>query len=492
MHRALLLPEIVTAIVRAGKTEPGLLYSCLFVNKLFSHEACRILWKGCYGIFGVSHVTPKISDLGNMVLRADIGLERAQVYANFIRILVFQEDEFTSEDDAQWHPQLCQLQFPLLEDLNIWKTKSAEQMNTERTILHYAHPGLRDLRVDASGPLSDHFLDELGRLSPRLQQLDIDFKNVTISKEGLARFLGRMPSLESIHVAALEKSWSTDAFVAVAKYERLKLLHIPAVPDSWFDDTRLSSVPDPFPVLKYLYCLGMTDKGLRYLHASCSGLEALHLYNSQMNVAELILPAAAQFSRLTKFRYLPGPLACITGQDLVGLARGCTSLVSLSIGQDEMPYPTSTGIDDSIWYSLAEALPSVEELILYYKSTHYPNLASILLALTQHCPLLHKLETCFGSDWTSLCPREQPYLLPNLWSMKLQPQLNPEQVLTRDDHQALICDFETHAEQWFPRLEFLIIDEAIGIPGSNWEQPFMDHISNLAYEREEAFNGYCA
>lgn len=220
MHRALLLPEIVTAIVRAGKTEPDLLYNCLFVNKLFCVEACRILWKGCYGIFGVGHVTPKISDLANMVLREDIGPKRAQLYANFVRVLVFQEDDIGEDDDtddAQWHPQLRQLRFPVLEDLNIWKTKSSEELNTEENILHYVHPGLRDLRVDASGPLSDFFLDELGRLSPRLQQLDIDFKNVTITKEGLARFLQRMSYLEGIHVAALEKSWSA---------ETLSLIHI--------------------------------------------------------------------------------------------------------------------------------------------------------------------------------------------------------------------------------------------------------------------------
>lgn len=158
MHRALLIPEIVTAIVRAGKTESGLLYSCLIVNKLFSIEACRILGKGCYGIFGLGHIFPKICDLGQMVLREDIGPQRAQHYANFVRVLVFQEDDIGEDDDtddAQWHPQLRQLQFPLLEDLNIWKTKSSEHSNTEDTTLHYVHPGLRDLRVDASGRLSD-------------------------------------------------------------------------------------------------------------------------------------------------------------------------------------------------------------------------------------------------------------------------------------------------------------------------------------------------
>ncbi|KAF2623067.1 hypothetical protein BU25DRAFT_304491, partial [Macroventuria anomochaeta] len=340
MHRALLLPELVTAIIRAGKTDPGLLYSCLFVNKLFFLEACRVLWKGCYGIFGVGHVTPKISDLGGMVLRPNIGRDRAQFYANFVRVLVFQEDEFSGEDDARWHPQLLELRFPLLEDLNIWKTKSAEEFNTEDTILHYVQPGLRDLRVDASGPLSDSFLDEVSRLCPRLQQLDIDFKNVTISKKGLARFLQQMSYLEGLHVAALNKSWSAEAFATVAKYERLKLLHVPAVHDTWFDILDSPSKSALFPALKYFYCLDTTGKALRRLHDMNSQLEALHVYEGSLPGPEDVLLAAAQFSRLTNFRYHPGPHAHIAGQNVLKLAQNCPYLTSLSIGQDQAMAPT--------------------------------------------------------------------------------------------------------------------------------------------------------
>lgn len=86
-----------------------------------------------------------------------------------------------------------------LECLHIWKTRSAEDFNTEQTILHYARPGLQIIRFEANSPLSDHFHDEFSRISPRLQQLDVDFKSVTISELGLARFLGRMTSLEGIH-----------------------------------------------------------------------------------------------------------------------------------------------------------------------------------------------------------------------------------------------------------------------------------------------------
>ena len=105
MHRALLLPEIVQAIVRAGKIDPGLLYSCLFVNKLFSNEACRILWKGCYGVFGVGHVSPRVRDLGRMVSNPEIGRECAQTYANYIRVLIFDPASYSGWDPSSPPPQ---------------------------------------------------------------------------------------------------------------------------------------------------------------------------------------------------------------------------------------------------------------------------------------------------------------------------------------------------------------------------------------------------
>ena len=479
MHQALHLPEIITAIVRAGKTEPGLLYSCLFVNKLFFSESCRILWKGCYGVFGVGHVTPKISDLGNMVLRPDIGRERSQFYADFIRVLVFQEDEFSGEDDARWHPQLRELRFPLLEDLNIWKTRSAEESNTEETILHYVHSGLRDLRVDASGPLSDGFLDEISRLCPRLQQLDIDFKNVTISKKGLARFLQQMLSLEGIHVAALDKSWSAEAFAAVAKYERLKLLHVPAVHDTWFDilDSPLSSTF--FPALKYLYCLDTTGKALLRLHGINSRLEALHVYNGSLPSPEDVLPAAAQFTRLTNFRYQPGPNAHITGQNLLKLAQSCPYLTSLSIGQDQATIPIGTDITDSVVYSLAQNLPSLRELYLLHESPFPPSIASTLSAFSQHCPMLNTLDTSCGSDWTSFSTPHNKPLFPHLWTITLRPQSHMEEVLAEPEFNTLLRHFKQHAAEWFPRVEFFNIDDA-----DNWEQQLNDYMYDVGYKRE--------
>lgn len=480
MHPALKLPEIVTAIVKAGETEPGLLHSCLLVNNLFYYEACRVLWKGCYGIFGVSHVTPKISDLAQMVLRTDIGRERAQFYANFIRVIIFQQDEFTKEDDTRWHIQLRQLRFPLLEDLNIWKTDSAESSNTEEAILHYVHPGLRDIRIDASGPLSDHFLDELSRLSPLLQQLDIDFRNVAISKSGLARFLQCMPCLQGVHLAALDKSWSVDAFVATAKYERLELLHVPTVDETWFDELRPNPGSRYFQALQYFYSLNTNGKALRRLLEFTPELRAIHIYNGSLSGTEDVLLAAAQSPQLTNFRYQPALGAAIQGQNLLQLARSCPQLTSLSIGQDRLaPLPTGLGISDDVMYSLAKSLPHLQTLYLICESPAPPSIASILSAFSQHCPVLKTLEISCGSDWDTFANSQNAFTLPSLWTMTLYPKAHMEDVLTDSQFGPLLTCFREFAESWFPTLEFFCIDDA-----DEWEQKLNDHMYHVGFARE--------
>ena len=482
MHRALLIPEIVTAIVRAGKTESGLLYSCLFVNKLFSIEACRILWKGCYGIFGIGHVTPKIGDLGQMVLREDIGPQRAQHYANFIRVLVFQENDIGEDDDtddAQWHPQLRQLQFPLLEDLNIWKTKSSEHSNTEGSILHYVHPGLRDLRVDASSLLSDFFLDELSRLCPRLQQLDMDFRNVSFTRQGLARFLRKMSHLRGIHIAVLDESWSAEAFTAVARYEQLELLHVPATPETWFDTLD----PDPesilFPALKYLYCLNTTGQALRRLYQINPSLEAIHLYNGSLEGEEDVVSTAAMFSLLRNFRYQPGPGSPITGPNLLRLAQGCRYLTSLSIGQDQVKAPSGLDITDSIVYLMAQSLPSLKEFILLFEATDRPSIASILIALSQHCPMLNRVEVSCASDWSSFNALPDGALFPNLSTIVLHPLQHMGDCLGEAEFNLLFRHFQVHAAECFPQVEVFTIDDA-----DEYEQKLSDWMYDVSYKRD--------
>ncbi|KAF3039691.1 hypothetical protein E8E12_002071 [Didymella heteroderae] len=356
-----------------------------------------------------------------MVLNPQIGRERAQIYANFIRVLMFQdhqEDLLTfmelgpdgsrpgghAEEDALWHPQLGQLKFPLLEDLNMWRTRGAEEFNTENAILHYIHSGLRDLRVDASGPLSDRFLDEVSRLCPCLQQFDMGFQNATISKQGLVRFLQQMHRLEGIHVAALDKSWSAAAFAAVAKHERLKLLHVPPISDTWFDDIEVSA---PFPALKELYALDTTGKALLRMHSANPGLEVIHLYNGSVPGPEDVLSVVSNFSRLMTFKYRPNPSTAVSGRELT-------------------------------------------------------------------------LEISCGSDWVTFGhASQQQWSFVHLKTLSLSPSVHMDEALSEVGYKALLQHFKSFAIGWFPEMQFFNIIEA-----DDREQAFNDFMYEVGYRRE--------
>lgn len=504
MHRALLLPEIVQAVIKAGKTESGLLYNCLFVNKTFFHEACRILWKGCYGGFYVGHVSPSICDLGRMVANAEIGRDRAQIYADHIRVLVFRDVGFLGAsvngnsrpgghfgEDAQWHQQLCQLEFPRLEDLNIGKSRSAQKLNTESAILHYVHYGLRDLRVDASASLSDNFLDEISRLCPLLQQLDMDFQNVTISENGLARFLKQMHHLQGIHIAALDTSWSVASFAAVAKYERLQLLHVPSIHDAWFDDIDHSP---SFPVLKQLYTLGTSGKALLRLLPASPGLEVIHLYNDNLQGPEDVLSAASNFHLLKNFIYQPNFSTAISGRDLAMLARECPTLTTLAIGHvntfsssfgdGTLLNPLLVDIDDEVVYFAARNLASLKHLQLIGRYESYPSLSAVMSAFNQHCPLLETLEISCGPDWhTWGKASSQRWSFVHLKTLILNPSVHMDDALTVMEFQALLQHFKSVARVWFAEMECFNILEA-----DDREQEFNDFMYEAACERDNSID----
>ncbi|KAF1930473.1 uncharacterized protein M421DRAFT_375168 [Didymella exigua CBS 183.55] len=213
----------------------------------------------------------------------------------------------------------------------------------------------------------------------------MDFQNVEISKDVLACFLQRMYHLEGIHVAALDRSWSAESFAAVAKYERLKLLHVPSIHDTWLDNIGSCS----FPALKQFYVLSTTGKALLWLHSN-SRLEAIHLYNSSLSGPDDVLFSASNFSRLTNFKYQPGPNSAVAGQDLVKLARGCLQLTHIAVGQDQAIAPELVDVSDSVIYSMAQSLPSLKEFHLHGRSESYPSIKAILSAFGRRCPHLKR------------------------------------------------------------------------------------------------------
>lgn len=480
MHRALLLPEIVTAILRAGKTEPGLLYNSLFVNKLFFIEACRILWKGSYGTFDVGHPTPKIRHLANLVL--DSPRDRAQFYANFIHVLVFKDGDignFRTADDADWHPELCRLHFPRLQDLTICKTGQAERLNTEENILHYVHSGLRGLRVHASGTLSDFFLEELSSRCHQLQQFSIESRSLSISKAGMVCFLQKMSSLESLNVAKMKSVWSAEALTAVSRLERLEVLHVPATQDSSLDKLKSSSTPVLFRALKHFYCSDTTGNTLRWLHEIKPQLETLHVYNGDLGGTEDVLSVAAKFNRLGEFEYQSGRDARVTGHEIAQLAQGCSCLTSLSIAQDPVRPVPAIGMTNSVIDDLARGLPLLKELFLCFDSETRPGIASLLQSFSQYCAKLERLTISCGSDWLSTTSLPQRALFSELWAIFLCPGDHMEQCLSEEEFKTLLDHWKSHAIEWFPKVEFFTIDDA-----DDREQEISDFMWDVSYKRE--------
>ena len=111
-HRALLLPEIVAKILEAGREEHGLLYNSLLVNRLFFQEGSRISWSVCDYY---QSIHPTAHDPGALVLHEDVGLERAQFYANLVREIHFNYNLAIHVDLHTWHIVFRQLQFPNLK-----------------------------------------------------------------------------------------------------------------------------------------------------------------------------------------------------------------------------------------------------------------------------------------------------------------------------------------------------------------------------------------
>lgn len=480
MHRAFLLPEVVASILDAGKEEPNLLYHSLFVNKLVFLEASRILWKGCYSMFTVGYPTPKIRHLGNMLLDKNIGRVRAQFYANLIQVLIFGEEntgEHPAVEEARWHSQIRELRFPQLKELAIWKTELAEKLNTEDALLHYVHPGLRRLALHASGPLSDLFLDELSVRCASLQELHIDSRNTTITKEGLEHCLHRMHSLKSLKLGVeLEHAWDQGAFAAASQYENLELLKVPAIPDSWFDSPHPPLGCNAFKSLRYFYCLGLTGYVLSQLCSRSPRLKALQIYNESRGETPGILSAAAKFTHLEWFQFQPGIGTRIMGHEVVQLAQSCPTITSLSIGQDIAVPPPAIGITDGAIDLLAQNLPYLRELHLFFDSESHPGIAAQLRSFSQYCTTLEILHISCSGDWQSITTLPQRVLFLKLWTFTLCPKDHMEQSLSEREYDELLQYWKKLAPIWFPKVSYFSIKDS-----DEWEQDFEDFLWEVSY-----------
>lgn len=470
-HRALLLPEVIAAILNTGSDEPGLLYNCLFVNHLFLEEARRILWSTCDSFTGVH---PDIQDLGAMVLRDDIGPHRAQVYANLVRELSFHYDN-AYIDQTSWHSVLCQLQFPQLVSVSFWETDHGATLNTEAVILHYAKSNLRQLSVDGCAPLSDYFFDTMTSLCSRLNYLLLRPFKVTASSDSVVRMLERMPNVDSLDLErGFEEVFSFEMLRVIASYPNLDQAILPYVQDDHLLAIQADAEKRWFPKLRHLY-LSATAESLRVFRQIAPGIEAIGLRNHDMGRTNNVLISASGFRQLTSFTAQLSSSTVIHGYELLQLAQGCPGLEELKIGIDSWSdtKPSATGITDNLIRELAPHLCNLKHLYLLFESDTQSELECIqsIQTLGRHCKKLEELVMSCRSDWpliTSLPQKETP-LAASLEQLQLLPDNHMRQCLTEEEYSDLLRIWRDNAKAWLPQLSLMIIRDA-----DDWEEAFVD------------------
>ncbi|VUC33675.1 unnamed protein product [Clonostachys rosea] len=258
--RALVLPELVALIVASGRDNDKFLHDCLFVNRLFFKESCKLRWKECntYGL---------LVNIAHLVQLSKRDQQRAQVYADCIQVLDFDapEGSDSSRLEAQWHEDLACLEFPLLREVVI------RRFNHCNTIIRYAQPSLRVFSVWPATQISDTFLDQLGHQSPRLVNLSLGQSiESTVTEAGVVRLLQSLRAIRHLTLSPeFDKVWSREAFFVVAKYTFLESLDIPVIQDEWIEDL----VPiHGFHHLRYL-STNISNDGLSLLAPSIPNLQ---------------------------------------------------------------------------------------------------------------------------------------------------------------------------------------------------------------------------
>jgi hypothetical protein len=468
VHTALLLPEVVAGILNAGSEETGLLYNCLLVNHLFLEEARRILWSKCDSTSGVH---PDIEDLGAMILRDDIGPERAQIYANLIRDTSFHYGNSQSNhsyiDQTSWHTVLCQLKFPQLMSVWFWETDHGVTLNTEDVILHYAQSSLRKLCVDACGPLSDSFFNRMAGLCSRLDYLRLGPSRVTASPAAVVRMLEKMPNIDSLDLErGFENIVSSEMLQVIASYPALNQAVLPYVQDDFL--LALQSDPDIylFPKLRYLY-IGATAESLRLYHRVAPSIEALGLTNETLERTNDVLTAASKFRQLTSFTAQLSASSVIRGEELIYLARGCQGLEELKIGIDgwyEIK-PSATGVTDELMEKLALCLPNLKILYLLFEPAgqDMPGCIQTVHTFGRHCNRLEEMVFSCRPDWSLIASLPQSQVLPlaaKLEQLQLAVSDHMDMCLTSEEYNKLLEIWRDNAKTWLPQISLMMIRHA--------------------------------
>lgn len=427
MHRALLLSEVVAAILQTEAAAPGFLHTCLFINRIFSLEATRMLWKGCgvrYNSATAGHISPDITHLANIV---QTDHERAQFYADLIHILYFDEEGEYSDflEEARWHKELSALQFPRLQEVGFYGSAAAMYMNTEDVLLHYAQPNVKEFALDQATFLSDSFLDSLSLRCPRLQTFTLgEIRNSSLSEDGIVRFVDNCTSLSCLNIrSGFLDTWTLKEFEALARHPKLELISIPNIADVWLDSLRHGDPSYPsFPKLKHFYT-GISDQGVELLARYMPNLQTLSLTLQNVRPSYHLLASASNFKRITSLSIEFGQSSSITGADLVLLARSCSELKELNICEWEGSHPSGSGITDSIIDATAQHMKNISELILDFDRSDLLTWQSFL-SIGRHCKNLLRLRLPCNFTWAEVTEAmdqmSKPEVIsPKMWSLTL-------------------------------------------------------------------------
>jgi hypothetical protein len=390
MHDLFSIPEMVAAILMTDTVEHALLQSCLQVNRLFSHEATRILWKRCGTEFPTTswrQNEPAAHTLANI---AACDVSRAQYYANCIRELRFvrgQEDWPKITEGEQWHDHLLNLHFPILESFTSdGCTKDDSELDALKTTTPF---------YDFHSPERVGLFWHVLKSSPNLKSIDLaldepDFFE-SVEKEAV-EFIKSTPALASLSLSFVYRDgkdfpnniWQPGILRALAALPMFRKLQGQNLNPKFLQNLPAGSFP------------ALTELATGYA-GSTAILPSLfpHLSVLELELSEPMNKGLGRLADLSCLTYLDLTFAedsTFSGPDLIALAHGCprlttVNLPSTSVLKMEDPCPRGEGINDATIDAFARSLPNLNNFCIGLEDrsalTH-----QAIISLARHCPEL--------------------------------------------------------------------------------------------------------
>ncbi|KAF2667010.1 hypothetical protein BT63DRAFT_326944 [Microthyrium microscopicum] len=371
MHRLFSITEMVTAILTVDSSRNDLLQSCLQVNRLFSHEAVRILWRRCGAGFPVTHSgrDPTALDLAKI---AAYDMLRAQYYADCIYELRFAPNEEVRswQEEVRFYKFLTNLRFPALKSFAI-ETCDVSYLEPRNELNHFLLQWL-----ELSWDVED---------SPNLKAFHMVLKE-TFPSDGIENsvwFVKFAPILSSLSVELLNDHWSLALLKALAALPALRKLQ-----GGKLSSELLSDLSKGFPVLEDL---ATTYSG---------SFESLTSLFPQVSVLTLELSDPIHtgleklggLSVLTSIDLTYAMRGIISGPELLALAHGCPHIRTVNLPSAGMlmadePCPQGQCIDDTTIDEFARALPKIETFSFGLENRSALTHQSVI-SLARHCPEL--------------------------------------------------------------------------------------------------------